>query len=224
MTVVPVAGAVATRAGTGVAASRAGAGKVVDAQVVKSRPLRGSNTRVRERASDAAGGAGLGQLLNRSPSLPEVSGRATGARRLLVAEFVVCMVVLAFYPLTGKSSTASAFMKRGSAIMGLFFVLGLVATAGRTASRAAAGFGGLVTLVLLISDRSIFTALAARFAPGVGEEDSDLGGLDAQDVLDDVAGSGVGVGEDVADAVGGVGGAAGNAAVDVAELLRRAVR
>lgn len=223
MTVVPVAGAVATRAGTGAAASRAGAGKVVDAQVIRSRPIRTRNTRAGERASDAASGAGFGQLLNRTPSLPE-PGRATGARRLLVAEFVLCMVVLAFHPLTGKASTASAFMKRGSAIMGLFFLLGLVSTAGRTASRAAAGFGGLITLVLLISDRSIFTVLTNRFAPGVGEEDSDLGGLDAQDVLDDAAGAGVGVGEDVADAVGGVGGAAGNAATDVAELLRRAVR
>jgi hypothetical protein len=145
----------------------------------------------------------------------------SSARKVLLAEFAACMVVLAFSPLTGKSPSAGGFMKRASAIMGLFFVLGLVATAGRGASRAAAGFGGLVTLVLVISDRSIFTKLAAKLGKGVGESDPDDGILDAGaevgdtigDIADTVGGAGATVGG-AAGALGGVGSSVGGAAAD----------
>jgi len=185
----PVAVAAAEGAG-GSAAAGTAAGRAGTAAAAKSR------------GTDLLSGAGLGSL---SRGRGKSSGRATGARRLLVAEFVLCMVVLAFSPLTGKVPAASKFMKRGSAIMALFFLLGLISSAGRQASRAAAGFGGLVTLVLLISDRSIFTVLTAKFQPGVGETDSDLGGLDAQDIADQLGDTlsdqldspGVGVGQEL---------------------------
>lgn len=184
----------------GAVASRAGAGQVVDAKVIKSKPLNGRNTRVKDAASNGLG-SGLGSALGSRSGRPRSSGSSSSnARRLLVAEFVLCMVVLAFSPLTGKSPSAPAFMKRGSAIIGLFFLLGLTSTAGRGAARAASGFGGLITLVLLISDRSIFTKLAGKMAPGVGEETTDLGGLDAQDAAD-------AVGDAVGDALDGLGGA-----------------
>lgn len=167
--------------GAGAGAEAAGAGAAGKAA--------GQGAKASTRASDTAKGAGLGSMLDggllgragRSASKTVLP--ASNARRFLVAEFAVCMVVLAFSPLTGKSPTAGAFMKRGSAIMGLFFALGLVATAGRGAARAASGFGGLVTLVLLISERSIFTKLTSKLGKGVGEDDpSD--GLDAQDQAD----------------------------------------
>lgn len=107
-----------------------------------------------------------------------VAAPASHARRILVAEFALCMTVLAFSPLTDKNKgeKPGAFMKRASATMGVFFILGLVATGGRGASRAAASFGGLIALVLLISQRSIFTVLTAKLGKGVGETDADLEG------------------------------------------------
>lgn len=201
-----------------VAAGAAGAG----AGAAGAGARAGAAGRSGGQAANVAGGVGLGDILRRRGS----SAHPSGARRLLVAEFIVCMVVLAFSPLTGKAPGASAFMKRGSAIMGLFFILGLISTAGRGASRAAAGFGGLVTLVLLISDRSIFTVLAKRFGQGVGEEDSPSDGL--VDAIDEVTGPGVDVGADVGDIGSGigtdVGSGVGGITDDVAELIRRAVR
>lgn len=173
------------------AAARAGAGKVIDVTPVQSRPLR--NVRpVKGRASDVATGAGLGSLLDGLPGgSGKSSGSGSGARKLVIAEFVLCMVVLAFSPLAKRESTDNpvSFMKRGSAIMGVFFVLGLLTTAGRGAARAAAAFGGIVTLVLLISSRSIFAVLADKLAPGTGE----LENFDLEDA-----------GEGVADAIGDV--------------------
>lgn len=196
MTVATVGRAVATRT-AGKAAARQGAGKVIDVTPSSSRPLR--NVRPASsgsRASSAAGGYGLGRALGEaagrrsSSSGSSSSGRGSSSRKLLVAEFLLCMVVLAFSPVTDKHKTEKpgAFMKRASATMGVFFFLGLISTAGRGAGRAAAAFGGLMTLVLLISSRSIFTVLAKKMAPGVGEgytvEDAGEG---VADIIGDVA-------------------------------------
>jgi hypothetical protein len=89
-----------------------------------------------------------------------------GPRRLIVAEFLVCTVVAALSPLTDpkagqpEGERPGALMKRLTAIAGLFFILGLVSAAGRSSARAAAGFGGLVTVALLISQRSLFVKMA----------------------------------------------------------------
>lgn len=191
--------ATAARAVAPRAAARAGAGKVIDVTPVESKPLRARNVRTRDRAGDVAKGAGLGSLL---PDLPGGGGKSRGsgsgssAKKLLIAEFILCMVILGFSPLAKKSKgdTPAGFMKRGSAIMGCFFILGLLTTAGRGPARAAAAFGGLITLVLLISSRSIFSVLAGKLAPGVGETDDQ----DAEDLDWDDAGEGV------ADAIGDV--------------------
>lgn len=86
-------------------------------------------------------------------------------RQLLVAEFVLCMAIAAMAPLTDRHKTdgPTAFLRRAAAICVLFLILGLVATAGKGATRIAAGLGGLVTLTLLVSDRDILTRLAATF-------------------------------------------------------------
>lgn len=124
----------------------------------------------------AGGAAGEGLLTGgalglasrkRSSVLP-----GSPARRVLVAEFAACMAVLAFSPLTDRHAEESpaAFMKRASAVMGVFFVLGLIASGGRGASRAAAGFGALVTVALLVSQRSLFVVLARKVGTGAGEK------------------------------------------------------
>lgn len=193
MTVVPVATRVAAVRGGSSAAAKQGAGKVIDVTPVKSTPLRSGGRA--GRVSDAAAGAGASKMLDGLPGskgLTDAAAPASHARKLLVAEFTLCMVVLAFSPLTKTSEKPGAFMKRASATMGVFFILGLVATAGRGASRAAAGFGGLVALVLLISQRSIFTVLTKKMGAGVGEDDYDSegweqAGEDVGEIIEDVA-------------------------------------
>lgn len=171
MTVAPIAARAAASGGGRAAATRAGSGQVIDVTPTASRPLRAQG---KTRTADVATGAGLGQLADgaRRGRSGSPTGSSSSARRVLVAEFIVCMVVLAFSPITDKHREESpgAFMKRASATMGVFLILGLISTGGRGASRAAAGFGGLMTLVLLISQRSIFTVLATKFGKGVGEE------------------------------------------------------
>jgi hypothetical protein len=191
------AGAAGAAGAAGGAEAAAGGRAASGAAASTAKGAKGAKGGKGGRASDVASGVGIGDMIS-GKRLPKV-GKGSNARRALVAEFALCMVVLAFSPLTGKAPSASAFMKRASAIMGLFFLLGLLATAGRGASRAAAGFGGLVTLVLLISERSVFTVLAAKLQPGVGETD-DPGGLDAQNDkdLEDI-------GHDVGEIIGDVG-------------------
>jgi hypothetical protein len=96
------------------------------------------------------------------------------ARQLIVAEFAACMVVAGLSPLTDtkKGEKPGAFMRRMTALMGLFFLLGLMTTAGRGAAKAAAAFGGLVTVGLLVSERNLFVKLAAAFAPDVNDAEA----------------------------------------------------
>jgi hypothetical protein len=196
MTVVPVATRVAAVKGSSsAAAATSRGGKVIDVTPVKSSPLKSSRP-ASGRVSDAAAGAGASQLLDGIPggkALSKATAPASHARTLLVAEFTACMAVLAFSPLTKTDERPQAFMKRASATMGVFFILALIATAGRGASRAAAGFGGLVTLVLLISQRSIFTVLAKKMGAGVGES----GGVLDEDALPDIADTIDDIGDDL---------------------------
>jgi hypothetical protein len=90
--------------------------------------------------------------------------------RVLLAEFVICMVLLGLSPLAKGADETSPrdFMKKGSATAALFIVLGLLSAIGPKTSKAAAAFGGLCTLVLLIDQRSAFGMLAKKLAPGGG--------------------------------------------------------
>lgn len=93
-------------------------------------------------------------------------------QRLLVAEFVICSLILALSPLTDrhKVDTPAVWMKRATAICALFIVLGLVGTGGPKSAKVAASFGGLVTLVLLLTDRDVLVVIADRMGapPGAG--------------------------------------------------------
>jgi hypothetical protein len=108
-----------------------------------------------------------------------------------MAEFLLCLAVLAFTPLgqKHKDEPAGAFMKRSTALLAVFFLLGLVSAGGRGAAKAAAGFGGLVTLGLLITNRDVVVKLGERVGatddtppdtgpPGEGEDTTpdELGG------------------------------------------------
>lgn len=102
---------------------------------------------------------------------------APRARQALVAEFAVCMVVAGLSPLTDakRNESPGSYMRRMTAIMGVFFILALVSTAGRGAARAAAGFGGLVAVGLLVSERNLFVKLAAAFGPNTSDAPAPTG-------------------------------------------------
>ena len=98
-------------------------------------------------------------------SLP---GRAGDAHGWVVAEFVLCVVLLGATPLltrkpdsTGKLYQANDFV-RLTAVSLVFFVLALSAN-GQKSSRIAAAFGGLVTVGMLYNTRQSWAALGSIF-------------------------------------------------------------
>jgi uncharacterized membrane protein len=88
-----------------------------------------------------------------------------GARRLVVAEFLICMIVIALSPLTDKHKDESpiTFMRRMTATMALFLILGLLSGAGPGAGKVAAGFGGLVSVAVALSNRDLFMKIGDLF-------------------------------------------------------------
>lgn len=120
-------------------------------------------------AGAALGGAGGAIAGAKAKKAYRLAAHANlGARRIVVAEFLICMVIVALSPLTDKKKNEgpTAFMRRMTAIMALFFILGLISAAGRGAGKFAAGLGGLVTVALAVSDRDLFTKVADLFSSG----------------------------------------------------------
>jgi len=119
----------------------------------------------------AAVGAGLGGVggaiagSKAKRAYKAATSASPGARRIIVTEFALCLVIAALSPLTdrNKAEKPGAWMKRMTAIMGLFFILGLISTAGRGAAKFAAGLGGLVTVGLIISERDLFMKVGTIF-------------------------------------------------------------
>lgn len=101
-----------------------------------------------------------------------------GGSKVLVAEFIACMVLVGVQPILGQTTEAAAWLKKGAAITGLFLVLSLVASGGPRASKISAAFGGLVTLALLINSRDVLNGVIALLGGDGGSEDigaDDLG-------------------------------------------------
>jgi hypothetical protein len=110
-------------------------------------------------------------------------GRGSNPRRMLVAEFVVCTVILALSPLSAKHKDDDVvkWMARGGAISVVFLVLGLVAAISDKAGRVAAAMGLTIMVGLLVSDADVFQNFLAGLqvpkrkedgiAPGTGDVD-----------------------------------------------------
>jgi hypothetical protein len=64
-------------------------------------------------------------------------------------------------------------MKRGSATCAFFVILGLISAGGKGAAKAAAMFGALVTLVLLVDQREAFGKLATTLNSTPEDEAAD---------------------------------------------------
>lgn len=112
-------------------------------------------------------------------------GGAFGGSKVLIAEFVACMVLVGVMPLIGQATDAVSWLKKGAAVTGLFFVLSLVASGGPRASKIAAAFGGLCTLALLINSRDVLNGLIALFGAAGGDEEAGPEDIDPGDLLGD---------------------------------------
>lgn len=147
-------------------------------------------------ANKKAGGGASKVGINTKALTKAVTGG--NGRRVLVAEFLVCITILALSPLGTKHSGDSpvAWMKRGAAICALFFILALVSSGGPKAAKVSAGFGGIVTLALLLSSKDLFSTLAARFSGGPG-----TAGVDDSGVAGDVGTAAAGALDDLGNAV-----------------------
>ncbi len=169
------------------------------------------------------GAVGGGVSAKRENKAAKQAGRGGGlnAHRILIMEFVICIIILALYPLQGDKDDEKpgAWMKKGSAMCGLFLILGLIGSAGKGAAKVAAAFGGIVTITLLVNERSVFVTIAEKFNNVNSESDPAEGDPEVDE--DSPGGSaGVGVGGAVTGPGTGVGNATGQAAGDLAGLLK----
>lgn len=89
--------------------------------------------------------------------------------KLVLAEFVACMVILALSPLSSGGTNdltkkgSVDMMLKATALSFIFFILALVAAGGQTASKIAATFGGVITLGYLVSNGDVFGQIAKLF-------------------------------------------------------------
>lgn len=127
----------------------------------------------RSAGSTAAGAAAGSSIGNRSGGRSASKGKGGGgsgpkhshAGRVLIAEFIGCLAIVALSGLTDKHKDDSPgdLIKRLSGVTALFVLLGLLSSGGRSAGRIAAAFGGVVTVTLLVSDRDVLTVITNRF-------------------------------------------------------------
>jgi hypothetical protein len=110
-------------------------------------------------AADGAAGYVLGGRGRKSKAAPS----RAGYQRVLVAELLLCTVILALSPMVDKEIKPGQWMKRGTALCAVFMLLGMVSSVGPKSGRAAGMLGGLITLTLLVDQRSLFGVLATTF-------------------------------------------------------------
>lgn len=124
-------------------------------------------------AVGAARGAAKGATQSRKPRATG-RGMRLGTHHLLIAEFLVCFLVLGLSPLVGDVGPG-AWMKKGTATAMLFVALSLIGETGPKTKNAVTALGGLVTLTVLITHRDIFTMIAGKFGSGQDQAAVDAG-------------------------------------------------
>lgn len=97
--------------------------------------------------------------------------RGTAPRRALVAEFVAAALILGLTPVSPAHTDdgPADWLRRATALAGLFALLGLASTAGPRSARVAAAFGGITVLGMLIAERELVVSLAARVTAPAGK-------------------------------------------------------
>jgi hypothetical protein len=120
--------------------------------------------------STAAKAAGKARPAAKKPASkgPRLSGVGAHGRKWLLAELVVCVLLLTLAGMTGQASkdgtqtdTGSQMAVKGSALAGVFIVLGLVSAGGRGAEKTAGALGLMITLAYMFNEREVFTTLSA---------------------------------------------------------------
>lgn len=112
-----------------------------------------------------AGGAALGGAGGAVGAARENAANRPGYQKMLVAEFLVCIVLTALSPIA-DTSNAKDFMKRGSAVFAVFLILGVVSGFGEKPGKVAAALGGLITLGLVVDRSSVFSKLVTTLGSG----------------------------------------------------------
>ncbi len=162
------------------AAAAKPAAQPVDAGTAGDRPPGKAKRAAAGAAGGAVGGPGGAAAGAVTGLLSGGKGKRTGGNKALVAEFVICMVLLGLSPLAHKGGnvTVSKFLKKGSATAAVFIILGFVSATGQTGRKVASGLGLLVTLTVLLNERSTFGVLVKAVG---GESDAKAGADDPDD-------------------------------------------
>ncbi|MFJ8719744.1 hypothetical protein ACIRD9_42535 [Streptomyces violaceus] len=169
------AGKKAAAKGAGAAGGGGGGSKLAQA-AGGDLPERGS---WKKRAQDPGGGGSKKKSGGGSKLLKGAGG---SYRKWLIAEFLICVILLGLSPLAKKPGEMGPirFMKRGSATCAFFIILGMVSAGGKGAAKAAAMFGFLVTLVLLVDQREAFGKLAKTLNSTPEDEAADAAAANDQ--------------------------------------------
>ncbi len=206
----PVAAAAARSAAGSGAASAAGgqaaksaatssAGKSAGTKAASSKGYMdavGAGTEKKPKADSggSSGGGGGPKAFDGTSVLARATRPVTKTHhgRLLVAEFLLCIVILALSPLARPKDEVKPrdWMKRGSAMCGVFMLLGLLSGAGQKAGKVAVAIGGLITVVLVVDQREIFGVLTKRLKQTEGESAGGGGDQGAGEGVPDGGGSG----------------------------------
>ena len=179
----------------------------------------GSNPAKKQVASQTGAGKGVSQLPDLSaPTVIRKRFKAHGSlargnpRRILVAEFLVCFIVLGAGTIVGPQGAGNGvprLMSKGTALAGLFLILALTSAAGQKSARAAAGLGGLVTVAYLVTskDATNIAVWLKRFYGDRGGQLASAGQAPASPVQGAASGAATG-GEEIGIGAAGLGQAA----------------
>lgn len=127
-----------------------------------------------------AGGNAAKKTAEKTPAKPSRKKRAIGwawsdNRRLLTAEFIVCVAVLGVgtlvAPPDSKHDVERAMIK-GSALAGIFFLLALVSSGGQKPARVANAIGTLITATYVLTSADVHNIvewIAGFFSPASAE-------------------------------------------------------
>jgi len=150
----------------------------------KAVPNRAAPAGTQGKPARSGGGSASGPAPRRSPaqraegskpvqgyrSAQGAVGKSMSIKRALLGEFLLCIVLLGVgaMVLDDPSQTGSHLAIRGSALAGVFLILGLVAAGGDGARKFATAVGLLVTLSYMFAERTTLTKLATWASNAAG--------------------------------------------------------
>lgn len=159
------------------ATSKAIASRKADAGTVATTKPKGG--RIKGAATGAAGGSVGGPG---GAAAGAVTGFLSGGKsrsrksgnKALIGEFGLCMAILLLQPLVegGGATTKGKFMKKASATAAVFIILGFISSVGETPKRVANGIGALMTVTVILNERSAF----GQLVKAMGGEPVSVGG------------------------------------------------